>query len=350
MSIATARPVETFKPRRKIAGKIIAVAVALIFLSALVLGFWLWRSAYTAKEASAQPQTVTIEPGTDTAGIASLLTEQGLIASSRALKIAVVLTGARGKLQAGTYELSAAMSPAEIVGVLESGSTKEIRITIPEGLRLDEIAALFEKSGLITTQEFVSATKEDFDFAFLQSKPAAADLEGFLFPDTYTFAVGTNARDAVGTMLANFGERISGLLPQIEQSKLSLFEIVTLAALVEGEVPKDDDRAVVAGIFYNRLTEDMPLQADATLSYILKEDRIDFSTEDTKIDNPYNTYKFEGLPPGPINSPGLSSLRAVLEPSDTDYFYFVSNPETGETLFAKTLDEHNANVKKALGD
>ncbi len=350
MSLESARPVETFRPRRRYLGKTIAALLALFFLLALVVGFILWRSAYAAKDSSATVQAITIESGTGTEDIARLLTEQGLVSSERVFKIAVVLTGSRGKLQAGIYELSAAMSPAKIAGILVTGATKERRVTIPEGLRLDEVAQLLEKNSIVSAKEFVEATQENFDFAFLKSKPAVADLEGFLFPDTYTFRDGVSAHDVVGTMLSNFDQRISALLPQIEASKRSLFEIVTLASIVEGEVPSDEDRKVVAGVFFNRLAEDMLLQADSTLAYILKQDRIDFSTEDTKIDSPYNTYKSLGLPPGPINSPGLSSLRAVLAPADTEFFYFVSDPDTGETVFAKTLDEHNANVKRVLGD
>lgn len=350
MSLASARPVESYQPNRHFVGKIIAVVVALLFVIVAVVSFLLWRSAYAAKDSTAESKNVTIESGTGTEDIASFLTEQGLIASERAFKIAVVLTGARGKLQAGTYELSAAMTPAEIANLLVKGATKEIRVTIPEGLRLDEVAELLDKKEVVAADDFVAATKETFEFAFLQSKPKGADLEGFLFPDTYTFRVGVSAHDVVGMMLSNFDQRISALLPQIEKSELSLFEIVTLASIVEGEVPSDDDRRIVAGVFFNRLDEDMVLQADSTLAYILKQDRIDFSIADTKIDDPYNTYQNPGLPPGPINSPGLSSLRAVLESDNTDFFYFVSDPDTGETFFAETLDEHNKNVEEVLGE
>jgi UPF0755 protein len=350
MQLSHAKPIEAYRGKNRSKGIIILVVIAILVIIAIVWGSSQLRAASRVKDASASAQTVSIPQGLDTSGIAAQLLGDGLVISTRAFTAAVILEGARGELQAGTYELSAAMSAREMVRILSAGKTKELKVTIPEGLRLDEVAELIDEAGIVDRSDFIAATKEDYDFSFLQSKPADMDLEGYLFPDTYTFAPGVTARDVVTRMLGNFETKISELLPLIEESDLSLFEIVTLASIVEGEVPHEEDRPIVAGVFYNRLNEDMLLQADSTLAYITKEDRIDFSISDTKIDDLYNTYQNKGLPPGPINSPSLSALKATLEPEDTDFLFFVSDPKTGETFFNETLEEHDKKVEEVLGD
>lgn len=348
--LSFAKPIEAYRGRRR-RGRwtVLLFFGSLVLAGVLILGYMM-RSAASVKDPTASVLSVTIDAGLDTPGIGELLVNEGIVTSKGAFTTAVVLEGARGKLQAGTYELSAAMSARQVAEILRDGQTKELKVTIPEGLRLDEVADKMDEAGIVSRDDFLRATREDYEFSFLQSKPDQADLEGFLFPDTYHFAPGVSAQEVVTKMLENFESKISELLPDIEAEKRSLYEIVTLASIVEGEVPHDSDRPTVAGVFTNRLAEDIPLQADSTLAYITKEDRIDFSIEDTKIDDLYNTYRYGGLPPGPINSPGLSSIRAALHPEDTDFMYFVSDPATDETHFAKTLEEHEANVEEFLSD
>ncbi|MFH0830891.1 MAG: endolytic transglycosylase MltG [Parcubacteria group bacterium] len=348
--LSFAKPIEAYRGRRR--GGRWAV---LLFLGALVVAgiavvAFVARSASQVVDSGGSPLLVTIEPGQGTPEIGELLLERGLIVSKSAFSAAVVLEGARSKLQAGTYELSPAMSARAIAELLRDGKTKELQVTVPEGLRLDEEAELLDDKGIVEREDFLRAARESYEFSFLQSKPEGQNLEGFLFPDTYHFAPEVTAREIVNKMLENFENKIAELLPDIETDERALYEILTLASLVEGEVPHQEDRSLVAGVFMNRLDKDIVLQADSTLAYITKEDRIDFTSEDTEIDNPYNTYLYGGLPPGPINSPGLSALQAALHPEETDFMYFVSDPDTGETHFAKTLAEHNENVKKYLND
>jgi UPF0755 protein len=350
MQLSHAKPIEAYRGRNRSKRVVTLAVIAVLVIIGIIWGSSQLKAASRIKDSAASTQTVTIPQGLDTSGIAAQLLGDGLLVSTRAFTAAVILEGARGELQAGTYELSAAMSARDMVRILSAGKTKELKVTIPEGLRLDETAELIEKAGIVNSADFIAATKEEYDFSFLQSLPADADLEGFLFPDTYTFAPGVTARDVVTRMLGNFGTKINDLLPLIEESDLSLFEIVTLASIVEGEVPHEEDRPTVAGVFYNRLDADMLLQADSTLAYITKEDRIDFTISDTKIDDLYNTYLHEGLPPGPINSPSVSALRATLEPDSTDFLFFVSDPDTGETFFSETLEEHDKKVEEVLGD
>jgi UPF0755 protein len=349
MQPSRAKAIETFRaPRRT--GKYLAIAgIALVVVAAGVSWLVLRSMAGSVKDPAASASTVTIDSGLGTRQIADFLHEHGFVSSSLAFQASVLLSGARGELQAGTYELSGAMSARQIVDRLRGGDTKQLTVTIPEGLTLEEIADRIDDAGIVSRKDFLSATRESYDFAFLTGHPEDATLEGFLFPDTYNFDPEVSGRDVVVRMLGHFEEKIRSELAAIESSDLSLFELITLASIVEAEVPTQEDRVIVAGVFYNRLREDMALQADATLAYVTGEDRTDFSIAETQIDDPYNTYRFEGLPPGPINSPSLGAIQAVLHPSETEFFYFVSDPETRETVFAKTLDEHNENVGRVLG-
>ena len=176
------------------------------------------------------------------------------------------------------------------------------------------------------------------EFAFI---PEGKSLEGFLFPDTYIFTIDATAEEIVIKMLSNFDKRVSSdMRDDLAAEDRSLYEILIFASVVEGEVPSDADRGVVAGIFKNRLDIDMALQSDATIDYIKGEAEIKHTLADLEIDSLYNTYKYPGLPPGPINNPSLASIEAAINPSETDYMYFLNNATTGETVFSKTFDEH----------
>jgi len=347
MSISKARAIESYAGRSRMRW-IIPIVLLLIALLLALVAIREVGLSFSPKDESAEAITLEIEEGLDTDGIANLLEQEGLIDHARSFKFAVLLGRARGQLQAGTFEISAAQSPREIVDVLKQGFTKETKVTIPEGLKLSEVAEIMEEAGVVTAEEFTEAANQPYEYSFLRSLPVEASLEGFLFPDTYYFAADATATDVITKMLDNFEAQIEPLLDLFEKSDLSVYEVVTLASLVEGEVPDDADRKVVASVFFNRLAIDMPLRADSTLAYITGEDTIDFNLDDIAIDDPYNTYQIVGLPPGPINSPGLSSLTAVLEPAETNFFYFVSDPETGDTIFAETLEEHNQNIAKYL--
>lgn len=348
--LSFAKPIHEYRGRRQGRRWFVVLFFSALVLAGFVVFALIYGSASRPLDEKADTQTVVIESGLGTPEIGQQLLNDGLVSSSMAFTAAVFFEGARGDLQAGTYELSAAQSPRQIVELLRDGRTRELRVTIPEGLRIDQIAELLDDENIVGADEFERAAREEYDFAFLQSKPEGYDLEGFLFPDTYHFKPGVSAHEVIETMLTNFEDKIEDLLPAFEQDDRSLFEILTLASIVEREVATPEDRANAAGVFINRIENDIPLQSDITLSYVLKEDKRDYSLAETEIDDPYNTYLYEGLPPGPIDSPGLSAIEAALSPAEHKYFYFLSDLETGNTYFAETLEEHNENVEKYLSD
>lgn len=297
-----------------------------LFLIVLVAvgGFWFYQNAKpVAKEKNFKDFLIVKGLGANQVG--NKLQKEGLIRSSLAFKIYVQAGGAAAKIQAGEYRLSPDMSLFEIVERLLQGP-QEIWVTIPEGLRKEEVAERFAKA-------------LGKDKAFILDFLANAD-EGYLFPDTYLFSKTASASAIIGKLRATFAARTSGLGLSHDQ--------VILASLIEREARADEDRPIIAGILLNRLRVGMALQVDATLQYI-KGNWLPVSPADKSLDSPYNTYKFRGLPPGPIANPGLSSLKAAKEPAVTDYFYYLHDPQ-GKVYYARTLAEHNENIRRYLTD
>lgn len=229
---------------------------------------------------------------------------------------------------------------------------QELTITVPEGWDLNDIGTYLQKQGIGTRDQFLEQTKKDFskEFVFLNDKPPQAPLEGYLFPDTYRVYKDATIEDIISKMLANFSSKLTSEEQKaIKASGRSVFEIVTLASIVEKEVPNASDRPIVAGIFWKRLTEGMPLQADSTLHYVIGGKSPRLSSEELKTDSPYNTYKYKGLPPTPIGNPGEVALRAAIYPKSSPYWYFLSASD-GTTIFSKTFEEHVAAKRKYLRD
>lgn len=248
------------------------------------------------------------------------------------------------------------------------------KITLIEGWTASEMSSYLQKQGLLSMAEFDAALRTLDDpktFSFLGSKPKSQDLEGFLFPDTYLIAEGSNAEIILTKLLENFAVRFNQASKDavkvgdkyqiLGNQKMSLYELVTLASIVEKETGRnipagdkdskqrlDEERKVVAGIFYNRLRVGQGLQSDATINYVTKNNRAAPTNEDLAVNSPYNTYKYKGLPPGPISNPSLSSLIAVLYPTKTDYFYFLHTQPSGNVYYAKTFEEHVRNKNKYL--
>jgi UPF0755 protein len=234
-------------------------------------------------------------------------------------------------------------------------------VTIIEGLRLEQIAATYAQKGWDKAKFIAAVTQEDWQFGFLNDKPPGASVEGFLFPDTYKIPASFDEKQIVEMMLSRFGDQYNATLRQKARDGPGIYKVVTVASLVEREAAKDDERPVIASVFYNRLVKNMPLQTDPTAQWA--RDTRDAqkdpnfskwwqvpSKEDLLIDSPYNTYKVNGLPPGPICNPGLAALQAATEPFNTDYLYFVATGDRDRThAFAKTFEEHQANIKKYQG-
>ncbi|MGM9539932.1 endolytic transglycosylase MltG [Anaerovibrio sp.] len=284
---------------------------------------------------------VRIKPGMNSSQIGQLLEKQGVIDSQAKFWLAVKLNNADSRFQAGVFELQRNMKTGDALSVLINGRSVAVRVTVPEGLNVRQVAKLFAEQGLADEKEFLAEARHFAPYDYIKDVPEADyRIEGFLFPDTYDFANDATPRDIMQRMADEFDRRLTqDMRRQAEERQLSIYELVTLASLVEKEARYSEDRPVIAQVFFKRLAINMPLQTDTTLQYLREEVKEDLSIEDTKMESPYNTYLHYGLPPGPIASPGMASIEAVLKPSDTDYLYFVAD-RSGHNHYGYTYDEH----------
>jgi peptidoglycan lytic transglycosylase G len=255
----------------------------------------------------------------------------------------------RKPIQAGEYYFDQPVNTREVFWKLARGRIYVRTILVPEGWTSFDIAEEIQEQGICDRDQFLAATRETTLISNIA--PGARSLEGFLFPSTYEFTRHNSCEEVVKRMVGNFKavwDSIKPADPQLLPGGLTPLQIVTLASLVERETPDREERPLVAGVFYNRLRKGVPLQCDPTVQYALSlagHPVRDVKPKDLKVDSPYNTYTHTGLPPGPIANPGEASLRAALAPEVTDYLYFVANDKGGH-FFAKTLAEHDRNVKR----
>ena len=293
----------------------------------------------------AHETVVSIDPGMTSREIAKILNEAELIQSPILFQAITKLARVDNKLKAGTYKLSPGMGTVGIVRALAQGKVELIRFTIPEGISIRELADLLEAKGLVSKERFLYlATGEDQDFKVVEGDMEfSGNLEGYLFPDTYAAEAGITEEAIISMMVREFAQTV---LPEWAENDvderaraLGLHGVITLASIIEKEAKLPEDRPLVASVFYNRLNLNMPLQSCATVQFALGSWKMRLSLDDLKIDSPYNTYIISGLPPGPIACPGLSSVRAALEPADSDYLFFAANQKGGH-VFSKTFKEH----------
>jgi UPF0755 protein len=323
-----------------------AVVIVLAALAAAAAGGWIWQRIHEPyKGYTAAEQFVDIPPGAGTAEIRRRLIDAGVVRDELSFRAAVWYTGSGPRLQAGEFQFTEPMSAAAVVDKIARGDVYTRRITFREGLTIAEMAAVFESAGFGAASDFVAAAADATLIRDLD--PQAGDLEGYLFPETYALPRGTPAARLVALMVDHFREAYSpDLRAKAAEQGFDTREVVTLASLVEKETGKADERPLVAAVYRNRLRIGMGMQADPTVVYALqKAGRYDgnIRREDLAFDSPYNTYRYGGLPPGPIASPGKASLEAALAPADVPYLYFVSRND-GSHVFAETLAQHNANV------
>ena len=297
--------------------------------------------------------SVKIEKGSTVGRIARELKDAGLIEYRWAFVLFAKVTGNADSFQYGTYVLNTDMDYLELVTNLQKTASFRATVTvmIPEGAELREIIATLDEKNVCTAEELWDAVENHpFDYDFLQNLPERENrLEGYLFPDTYEFFEQSDAVTVLTKFLDNFEVKFSQeLRDRAQEIGMSIDEVVTLASIIEREAASDEDRATVSSVFHNRLnsTQYPLLQSCATVQYVLQERKSVLTYDDIKIDSPYNTYLYEGLPIGPIASPGLASIRAALYPETTDYYFFVVTAD-GTHIFSKTLAEHNAAVKQA---
>lgn len=289
-----------------------------------------------------------IAEGTSLSEVAERLHRQKLIKSDWAFIWMGRLSGSDRKIISGEYELRGGMAPSTILEKIVNGDVIRYAVTIPEGFAMSQIADLLHERRLADRDAFLRCTS---DPAFIQTLSLSVDdrvetLEGYLFPDTYRFARHMKPERLVETMVARLKHTVS------EQDRgraaelgLSMHEVMTLASVIEKETAKPDERALISGVFHNRLQKGIPLQSDPTVIYAVHEFDGNLRKKDLSIDSPYNTYLVVGLPPGPIANPGRAAIHAALYPEQTDYLYFVSRND-GSHEFSTTLAEHNRAVRK----
>jgi UPF0755 protein len=295
----------------------------------------------------APEQFVEIRQGAGTRAIADELASAGVVRDPWTFRLALYLSGQGRHLKAGEYRFDHAMTPGQVIDKIARGDVYVINVTFPEGLTIAEMSKIFEAHGFGTASAFLDAARDVAPLKGLD--PAATDLEGYLFPDTYALARKTDAPKLVRQMVAEFEKTLTPALRQAAAARqLSIRQLVTLASIVEKETARPEERPVVAAVYANRLRLGMPLQCDPTVIYALvRAGHYDGNLHkaDLSVDSPYNTYRYRGLPPGPIASPGRASMEAAASPATTDYLYFVSRND-GSHEFARTLEEHNRNVQR----
>jgi UPF0755 protein len=325
---------------------IVVLLVLMIVAAAGLAGVAWTRLQAPYKGYTSNEQFVEIPAGAGAAEIRQRLLDAGLVRDALTLRLALRWTNASRALKAGEYRFDRPMTAVEVVEKIARGDVYGQRITFPEGLTIREMAALYEMRGLGSARDFMAAARNT---ALIQDlDPAASDLEGYLFPDTYTSGRTVQAADLIEKMVAGFRAAFSPAAGQPPEQTLSPRQLVTLASLIEKETGKAGERPLVSAVYRNRLRIGMGMQADPTVVYALqKAGKYDgnIRKEDLAINSPYNTYKYPGLPPGPIASPGKASLDAAVHPADAPFLYFVSKND-GSHVFAKTLDEHNRNVQE----
>jgi len=340
----------------------IKVIFFIFFVLILMALAWLVSGIYSPNENLKDSEIFEVKKGENLFTIADNLKEKKLIKNKYSFVLYVAFKNKAHLLKAGDYEISPKMSAKEIADMIIQGKNRLIRVTIPEGWNLRDIGFYFENLGMFQAEEIweiagfpATVYKEginlpkprDFSqkYSFLKEKPTNIGLEGYLFPDTYFISKDVTVDEIITMMLDNFDRKIdSQLREEIRKQNKTLFQIVTMASLLEKEAKTPEDKKIISGILWKRLKYGMPLQVDATISYITGKKSVKISSKETQIDSPYNTYKYKGLPIGPICNPGMESILAAVYPQETDYWYYLSTPE-GEILYSKTLKEHN--IKKA---
>jgi len=306
-----------------------------------------WVAAYVwnpGPAVEAPAVSIFIPRGTSSRSISALLAEQGLIHDDIRFLILVRLMGSSARLQAGEFSLTTGQTPIQLIREFSRARPLEHQLTIPEGLNIVETAKIFSSDGWTETSRFIDAAHDPTLIEEL-GLTGIDSLEGYLFPDTYRLIKPSKGERELIAMLVKRSLSVWQELSGDNNSGLSRHQVFTLASIIEKESGVDEERPVIASVFFNRLEKKMKLQSDPTVIYGIENFNGTLTRSDLKTPTPYNTYTIKALPPGPICSPGAQALKAVLFPSRTDYLYFVSKND-GTHYFSKSLREHNRAVRK----
>lgn len=331
--------------------RLLVAAIGLLGIAALTAAAaYSYITMPLTSAVDAETVIVSIPTGTSGRTIAEMLEDNGLIRDRRHFSWVSRLHGLESAMQAGDYLLSSDMDLLTIMHTLQHGRVEPVRVTIPEGLHLRQIADALSARGLVDRERFL-ALANDETLVYGDRPPIVKphpSLEGYLFPDTYQFTQSMTEEQIIRIMVNRF---IEVAMPVINERPaplgLDVHEVVTLASIVEKEALLRREQPIIASVFINRLRIDMPLQADPTIKYLFDEHRTRLLYADLDIVSPYNTYRNRGLPPGPIASPGVDAIRAVLQPDDTDLFFFVARGD-GTHVFTRTFNEH-VRARQQLG-
>lgn len=326
----------------------LAVLLVIAAAAALVMRTTIWERLYDPfKGYPGEEQFVIVEPGTGTAAIGRRLVEAGVIRDELAFRAALWWTGLSRELQAGEYHFDRPLAAVDVVGRLARGDVYSRRLTFREGLTIAEMAEVYETRGFGSGPAFIKAASNVSLISDLDSE--AADLEGYLFPETYALPRNTPPERLIAMMVNRFrATYVEAWHRRAAEQGLTTRQVVTLASLVEKETGQAAERPIVAAVYRNRLRIGMALQADPTVVYAMQKAgkyKGNIRRDDLALDSPYNTYRYPGLPPGPIAAPGAASLEAALMPANVSYLYFVSRND-GSHVFAETLAQHNRNVRE----
>jgi UPF0755 protein len=323
----------------------------MLWTGAILLAFFAFVSFeiyFPLNPTSHETITYTVQKGWSDTQIANDLQKLRIIRSSFFFKFYLITSLQHSSLQAGKYNLSSRMSAYQIAKAMTHGDAISETLVIPEGWDIEDIGKYLESKQICKQDDFVKAASKDYsgEFDFLKDKPKDIGLEGFLFPDTYKVSGAEGCDGIVLIMISNFDKKLTPeIREQIASQKKTIFDIVTMASMLEKEVKGLTDKKIVAGILWKRLSVGMPLQLDCTVNYITGKSDPGVAIKDSKIDSPYNTYKYKGLPKGPISSPGMDSIIAALNPTKTAYWFYLGD---GITVYSKTAEEHAINRAKYL--
>jgi UPF0755 protein len=329
-------PIHLFRKR------IIFFTFGLLFLVGVFLIFGFGYYLSTPAEKDGKDQVFLVREGSTLNEVTGELESNRIIKSKRLFLLWARLMGYSRNIKAGEYRLSSAMPPLKILETLRQGVVITHSVTIPEGFTRHQIGDLLQGMGLVDKEEFLSITG-DTEVAKGYGI-SGQGLEGYLYPDTYQFDRGLSTMSVVDVMVRHFWEIAGPFRQKVEQSGMTLEEVITLASIVEKETGRAEERPIIASVFLNRLKKRMRLESDPTVIYGLKDFDGNLKKKHLSQRTPYNTYVIRGLPPGPIANPGKQAIEAVLFPAQTTYLYFVSKND-GSHCFSKTLVEHNKAVK-----
>lgn len=325
--------------------RIITVVLLVVLVSSGLAGTYIYKM-YLAPVTSASTKiTVEIKSGMATRQIAKLLEHKKIIRSKKAFAWIARYSGKAEKLRAGEYELDSSNAPWQILRHLLEGKVRLHEVTVPEGLTIAQTASLFSQAGFGKADSFIEAAANGKLLDRFGIK--GNNTEGYLMPETYHFPKSASATEIIPKMISTFFEKVEQLkLHNQPVSSLRFNEIITLASIIEKETGNKNEYRLISSVFHNRLKKGMMLQADPTVIYGLPDFDGNIRKSDLSYDSPYNTYRYRGLPPGPISNPGLLAIEAAYKPAETNYFYFVATKSEGRHYFSSNLREHNRAVAK----